>query len=91
MGQEYPLLVCFLGAIQVLGLGSAAAARLGEGTRGQSTFRWVFMGWLGLVGTSGVILAGLASSAWLISAVTLSLMVVTGTCQFGRSVETTAW
>jgi hypothetical protein len=91
MGQEYPLLVCFLGAIQVLGLGSAAAARVSEGSRRQRAYQWVFLGWLGMVGLSGVILAGLASTGWLISGTTLSLMVVTGTCQFGRTVRTTAW
>lgn len=83
------VVLCSLGAIQVLGLVSAAAARLSEGSRCQRLSQRVFLGWLGVVGGSTILSLGLWPPCWLASGATFSVMVLTVTCDFGRSCRAT--
>lgn len=82
---ESPALLCCLGAVQVLGLLSAALARLGEGSRRQVVCQRLFLACLGLVGLGTIVSLGMPSGWWVASGSTLSLMVVTATWDCGRT------
>jgi hypothetical protein len=88
---DSPALLCCVGAVQVLGLLSAALTRLAEGSRRQSVCQWLFFVCLGLVGLGTIVSLGLPSGWWVASGATLSMMVVTATWDFGRSRPAEAW
>lgn len=83
------LVVLSLTAVQVLGLASAAVARLSEGSRCQAPGQCVFLVFLALIGgiTVGTLLLG--SGFWLASGGTLSLMVLGAVCDFRGSLRAT--
>ena len=78
-------------AIQILGMISAGVARLSEGSRSQASCQGFFFALLFLVGIATVVAVTLGPGCWLISSSTLSLMVLTVTCDFGRSGQSSAW
>jgi hypothetical protein len=71
--------------VLVAGLLSALAARLGEGSRHQTTCQWAFLICLGLVGATTIVTLAGAPGAWLGAGATFSVMVVGTTCDFSRS------
>lgn len=76
------------GLVQVLGLVSALAARVSEGSSGQSASHGVFLAALALVGITTVIAVAMGPDWWLISAAILAIMVLTVTCDFSRNRQT---
>lgn len=78
-------------AIQILGIISAGVARLSEGSRRQTCCQRFFFALLLLVGLATVVAVTLGPACWLISSSTLSLMVLTVTCDFRRPDESGAW
>ncbi len=91
LGNEDALILGVLGGIQVLGLLSAAVARLSEGSRRQASSQRFFLGCLGLVGGTTMLCLGLWPGCWLASGSTLAVMVLGVTCDFGRSRRATAF
>jgi hypothetical protein len=81
------LVVCCLGAVQVLGLLSAAVARLSEGSRCQAPGQWAFLALLAIVGCVTVVSLALGSGFWLPSGATLSLMILGAVCDFRGSLR----
>jgi hypothetical protein len=82
--------VCWLfGALQVLGLTSAWAARLSERSRRQASCQRLFFGCLALIGGATIISLILGPVCWLTCGITLSLMVLTATCDFSGSRQAT--
>ena len=88
---ENYLAFAILVTLQVLGLASAAVARISIGSRHQGKFQWVFLSCLGLVGMSMVISLGVAPGLWIGSGAILAVMALATTCEFGRSRRATAW
>ena len=72
----------FFFATQVVGLCSAAAARISLGLPCQKPAQWLFFVFLPVVGIVVVISLGLGPGCWLTSGTTFSLMVLTVTCDF---------
>ena len=79
------------GAIQVLGLACGGVTRLSQGSRWQSACQHLFLGCLALVGAAALLSFGLGPGCWLTTGFTLSLMVLTVTCDFSRSQQATVW
>lgn len=77
-------------AILVVGLASALAARLGEGSRHQTLCQWAFLVCLGLVGVTAIVSLIGEPGSWLGAAGTFSVMVVGVTCDFSRYRRETA-
>jgi len=82
---------CALGGLQLLGLLSAWCARLSEGSRCQTSFQRLFLACLFLVGGMTIASILIGSGCWLLLGITLSLMVLTATCDFTRSCRATVW
>ncbi len=76
---------------QILGLVSAWCARLSEGSTRQTPCQWLFFGCLILVGIATIFALRLGSGPWLTSGSTLSLMVLTVTCDFNRAGRGSVW
>jgi hypothetical protein len=75
----------------VLGLISAASARLAEGSSRQATCQYLFFGLLTLNGTATLLALGLEQGCWLFSGVAFSLMVLTATWDVSRDQHAGAW
>ncbi len=91
MISEAPAICWLFGAVEVVGLISAWVARLSAGSRCQTSCQCLFLGCMALVGGVAVVSPGLGPSCWLVSSITLSLMILTVTCDFRRSPQGTAW
>ena len=76
--------LCVISSVQVCGLISAALARISEGGRWQAVFQRMFMALLVIVAFTTVLNLWNAPQQWMASATTLTLMVVTATCDFSR-------
>ena len=76
-GLEHPAILCCFGVIQVLGLISAFATRLGGSSYRSTASRWVFVICLAVVAMSTALTVGARSGSWLTSGTTFSLMVLT--------------
>jgi hypothetical protein len=90
-GSHLSAFVWAVAAIQVLGLLLAWMARLSEGSRRQTLCQRLFFAALVLVGLGTIVLLGMGPGYWLVSGTTLSLMVLTVTCDFSRSPRAGAW
>ena len=77
--------VWLLGSIQFLGFSSAVAARLSERSRHQIFCQWLFLASLLLVGGATMITFEQGPTPFLISAATLSIMVLMAVVDFSRS------
>ncbi len=78
-------------AVQVLGLISALIARLATGSSRQTACYGAFLGCLTLVAGVTLVSPGLGLGPWLASSATLSLMILTVTCDFSRSAQRAVW
>lgn len=67
------------------GLLSGLAARVSEGSRHQTACQVAFLVCLSAVGGTTILCLGGDPGAWLASGATLSVMVLTVTCDFSRS------
>ena len=90
-GLEHPAILCCLGVVQLLGVISAIATRLGEACPSAKASQWVFLVCLAMVAASTAIMVGAGSCTWLTSGATLSLMVLTAVWDFGASGHSTPW
>ena len=88
---EAPAICWLFGAVQVIGLTSAWMARLSAGSRRQTCCYCLFLACLPLVGGTAAFSVGLGPRCWLVSSITLSVMVLTVICDFSRSQQGTAW
>jgi hypothetical protein len=77
--------------VEVVGLASAWLARLSAGSRRQTPCQCLFLACLALVGGAAFVSLGFGPGCWLVSSVTLSLMILTVTCDFSRSRQPAAW
>ena len=71
-----------IAAVQILGLLSAALARIMEGRTGQGWCQRLFLGLLFLVGFTTILAVSCAPQQWTMSATTLTIMVVAAVCDF---------
>jgi hypothetical protein len=78
-------------AVEVVGLGSAWAARLSLGSPRQARCHWVFLGCLAMVTGASFVALGMGPACWLTSGVTIAGMILTVTCDFSRSRPGTVW
>jgi hypothetical protein len=81
------LLFAGVTAIQVLGILALMLARVGQRSNSPGLFQALFLFCLTVVGLSAVVGAGYGSGYWIVSGVTLAIMVVGGTldCSGTRS------
>jgi hypothetical protein len=63
-------------AVEAIGLASASLVRLSAGCRSHQSCQWLFLACLPLVGFGSVVAMGVSPLCWLLSAVTLAMMVV---------------
>ena len=63
-------------AVEAIGLTSASLVRLSAGCRGHQPCQWLFFGCLSLVGCGSVVAMVISPVCWLLSAVTLAMMIV---------------
>ena len=75
---------CVISSVQVCGLLSAALARITEGRPWQELFQRMFMALLVIVAFTTVLNLWNAPQQWMMSATTLTVMVVTATCDFSH-------
>jgi len=79
---ETPILACFLGLIQIVGLASAWLARLSEGSRRQASCQRLFVGCLAVIGLLTMGLLALGARYWLASGATFGVMVLAAIWDF---------
>lgn len=83
--HQSTIILATLLAVELLGLISAALARLSEGSAYQASGQRLFFGSLGLVGLTTMAALLLGPGYWLTSGATFSLMVLTATCDFNHT------
>ncbi len=76
--------LCVISSVQVCGLVSAVLARITEGRRGQDLSQRMFLACLVVVAFTTVLNVWNAPQQWVASAVTLTVMIVTATCDFSH-------
>jgi len=90
-GFDSPAALWLLVAIQVLGVLSACATRLSEGSRRQAISQGMFLGLLLLIGCATPVAMAMGPGCWLASSTTLAVMVLTVTCDFRSGRESATW
>lgn len=90
-GFYSPVALWLLMALQFLGIMSACAARFSEGTPRQRLIQGMFLGVLPLMGCSTMVAFAIGPGCWLACATTLAVMVLTVTCDFRSSRESSTW
>jgi hypothetical protein len=75
---------CLISVVQVCGLASAALARISEGGCSQGLCYRIYLALLVLVAFMTVLNLWNPPQQWILSAVTLAIMVITATCDFRR-------
>jgi hypothetical protein len=90
-GFDSPSVLWLLAAAQLCGLSSAWLARLSEGSRCQALSQLAFFVVLPLMGATTAISLAAGSGFWIICAITLTVMVLTVTCDFRRGREAATW
>ena len=63
-------------AVEAVGLTSASLVRLSAGCRSHQSCQWLFLACLFLVGCGSVVAMLISPICWLVSAVTLAMMIV---------------
>jgi hypothetical protein len=90
-GLDSPAVLWLLVAVQFLGILSACAARLSEGSRRQALVHCLFLGILALVGAATVTAFAVGPGCWLACSTTLAIMILTVTCDFRSGRESATW
>jgi hypothetical protein len=90
-GFDSPSVLWLLVAAQLLGFCCAWLARLSEGSRCQAVSQCAFCLALPLMGAATAISLAAGSGFWIACALTLTLMVLTVTCDFRRGREAATW
>jgi len=79
-----PVILAVLLITEILGLLSAALARLSEGSSYQAFGQRFFLTCLGLLGVTTMIALILDPACWLSSGATFAMMVLAATCDFSH-------
>jgi hypothetical protein len=90
-GFDSPAALWLLIAMQFLGVLSAFAARLSEGSPRQAISQGMFLGVLPLMGVATLVALAVGPGCWLACSATLAFMVLTVTCDFRRRRESATW
>ena len=90
-GLDSPLVPWLLLAVQPLGLLSAFAARLSEGSPRQGISQRMFFGALFLVGMASIVALAVGPGCWLACSTSLAVMVSTAICDFRGGREASTW
>ena len=90
-GFDSPAALWLLIAMQFLGVLSAFAARLSEGTPRQAFSQGMFFAMLPLMGAATLVALAVGPGCWLGCSTTLAVMVLTVTCDFRRGRESATW
>ena len=90
-GFDSPSVLWLFVAAQLLGVLSAWLARLSEGSVCQAVSQWMFFGVLPLMGAATMVALAVGPGCWLACCATLSVMVLTVTCDFRGSREAATW
>jgi hypothetical protein len=78
-------------AAQAVGVASALFARLSEGSPHQSVCQRLFYAVLPLMGAATMVSMAVGPGCWVACATTVSVMVLTVTCDFRSSREAATW
>jgi hypothetical protein len=90
-GIDSPAALWLLMAVQCLGVLSAFAARLSEGSRRQAISQCLFLAFLPLMGAATLVALAIGPGCWLGCSTTLAIMVLTVTWDFRRGCESATW
>jgi hypothetical protein len=90
-GFDYPTCLWLLIAAQCVGVSSAWAARLSEGSPHQAIGQCAFFAILPLMGVATMVAFAIGPGCWLACSATLAFMVLTVTCDFRGSREAATW
>ena len=90
-GLDSPAALWLLVAIQFVGVLSACAARLSEGSSRQSAIQCLFFGTLALMGVATVTAFAVGPGWWLACSASLTVMILTVTCDFRSGRESATW
>jgi hypothetical protein len=90
-GLDSPAALWVLIAAQCLGVLTACAARLSEGSSRQAIGQGMFLGVLLLIGVATLVALAVGPGCWLGCSATLAFMVLTVTCDFRRGRESATW
>jgi hypothetical protein len=90
-GFDSPSLQWFLLATQLLGVVSAFAARLSEGSPRQAISQRMFFGALCVMGTATIVALAVGPGCWLACSTSLAVMVLTVICDFRGGRQASTW
>ena len=90
-GFDSPAVLWLLVAVQFLGVLSACAARLSEGSSLQATIQNAFLGILALTGLATGAAFAVGPGCWLACSTTLAIMILTVTYDFRSGRESATW
>jgi hypothetical protein len=90
-GFESPAALWVLVAAQGLGILTAFAARLTEGSRRQAIGQALFLSMLPLMGAATLVSLAVGPGCWVGCATTIAVMVLTVTWDFRRGSESAPW
>jgi hypothetical protein len=90
-GFDSPTGLGLLIATQLLGVLSACLARLSEGSCCQTVGQCMFVGVLTLMGAATMVALAIGPGCWVACSATLSVMILTVTCDFRGSREAATW
>jgi hypothetical protein len=80
-----------IGIVQCAGLISAWLARASEGSRRQGRCQWFFLGCLAALGLVTLASLQLNAGGWYLSGISVCLMALGATCEFGYHEPTTVY
>ena len=90
-GFDSPAVLWLLLTAQLLGVLSACVARLSEGSPCQSISQRMFLAALPLVGAATILALAVGPGCWLACSASLAAMVLTVTCDFRGSRQSSTW
>lgn len=90
-GFDSPAVLWLLVALQFVGVLSACAARISEGSRRQAILQIAFLAMLPLVGAATLLAFAIGPGCWMACSATLAVMVLTVTCDFRSGRESATW
>lgn len=86
-----PAVLWAVSLVQLIGISSTVLARFSEGTRWQTNCRALFCASLMLVGITAIVTMLISSELWLLSGITISLMIVSVLFERQDPEEVSVW
>lgn len=90
-GFDSPAVLWLLVAAQLLGVFTAALARLSEGCPFQVACHRLFFAVLSLVGAATMVASAVGPGCWVACSATLAVMILMVTCDFRAGREAATW